>query len=95
MIKTLGYLISSVSVLLLGLVAWDGAKDKPLLLTCLVIGMATSILGMFLRWLSYRKNEKPPQSPATASQHSTFDREVRPVPAPDRHGSGARPLKVR
>ena len=68
MIKTLGYLISSVSVLLLGLVAWDGAKDKPLLAICLVLGMATSIMGMFLRWLSYQQKEKPPQSPATASQ---------------------------
>ena len=68
MIKTLGYLISSVSVLLLGVVAWDGAKDKPALAICLILGMATSILGMFCRWLSYQQREKPPRSPATASQ---------------------------
>jgi hypothetical protein len=73
-IKTLGYLISSVSVLLLGLVAWDGAKDKPLLTICLVLGMATSIGGMFCRWLSYLQKEKPPQSPATASQELKPDR---------------------
>ena len=74
MIKTVGYLISSVSVLLLGLVAWDGAKDKPLLTICLVMGMATSITGMFCRWLSYQQKEKPPQSPATASQELRSDR---------------------
>jgi hypothetical protein len=66
-IKTVGDLISSLSVLLLGLVAWDGAKDKPVLMGCLILGMAASIVGMFCRWLSYQKEEKPPQSPATAS----------------------------
>jgi hypothetical protein len=84
-IKTVGYLISSLSVLLLGLVAWEGVKDKPLLVICLVVGMASSITGMFCRWLSYQKKEKPPQSPATASLKSTPDREVRPVPAPAHH----------
>jgi hypothetical protein len=73
-IKTVGYLISSVSVLLLGLVAWDGAKDKPLLTICLLLGMATSITGMFCRWLSYQQKEEPPQSPATASQKAQPDR---------------------
>jgi hypothetical protein len=85
-IKTLGYLISSVSVLLLGLVAWDGVKDKPLLQICLVVGMASSITGMFCRWLSYQQKEEPPQSPATASKELGADREVRPVPAPARRG---------
>jgi hypothetical protein len=85
-IKTLGYLISSLSVLLLGLVAWDGVKDKPLLQVCLVLGMATSITGMFCRWLSYQIKEKPPQSPAAASQEFGSDCEVRPVPAPARRG---------
>ena len=60
MIKTVGYLISSVSVLLLGLVAWDGAKDKPVLMNCLVLGMASSVVGMFCRWLSYQQKEEPP-----------------------------------
>jgi hypothetical protein len=85
-IKTLGYLISSVSVLLLGLVAWQGLSDKPLLQVCLVLGMATSIVGMFCRWLSYQQRKKPPQSPATASQEYGSDGEVRPVPAPGRRG---------
>lgn len=58
MLKTLGYLVSSVSVLLLGLAAWDGVKDKPPLLACLVAGMAASIVGMLLRWLQFRKEKR-------------------------------------
>ena len=57
-IKTVGYLISSISVALLGVVAWKGAKQDPLLAACLVIGMATSIAGMTLRWLSYQLDKK-------------------------------------
>jgi hypothetical protein len=75
-IKTVGYLISSVSVVLLGLVAWDGAKDKPVLLACLVVGMLASIVGMFCRWLSYQEKEEPPRSPATAHQKSATDRKA-------------------
>ncbi|MDB5451945.1 MAG: hypothetical protein JWO33_523 [Caulobacteraceae bacterium] len=74
MIKTVGYLISSLSVVLLGLVAWDGAKDKPVLMACLVVGMLSSIVGMFCRWLSYQEKEKPPRSPATAQRRSAADR---------------------
>ena len=53
MLKTFGYLISTVSVILLGIVAWPKAAADPLLLTCLIGGMLASILGMFCRWLSY------------------------------------------
>lgn len=61
-IKAAGYAISTVSVLLLGFVAWRGASSDPVLSLCLIIGMATSIAGMGLRWLSYRVEEarQPP-----------------------------------
>lgn len=62
MLKTSGYVISSLSVLLLGIASYDGVKDKPLLLACLVLGMASSIGGMALRWASFLKEEKPPRS---------------------------------
>lgn len=52
-IKTLGYAISTVSVILLGIVSWHSAREQPLLFACLLGGMAASMLGMFLRWLSY------------------------------------------
>jgi len=53
-IKTLGYAISTLSVILLGIVSWKSASADMLLMLCLLGGMATSITGMALRWLSYR-----------------------------------------
>ena len=57
-LKGLGYLVSTCSVILLGIVAWKGAKDDPVLLGCLIAGMAASVAGMGLRWLSHRQSEK-------------------------------------
>ena len=52
--KGIGYLISSVSVLLLGLVAWKA--DQPTWKTAaLIVGMAASIIRMVFRFLSHRK----------------------------------------
>ena len=56
--KGLGYLISTVSVVLLGIVAWQSASRDPLLLICLIGGMASSVLGMSLRWISHRIEQK-------------------------------------
>jgi hypothetical protein len=53
LLKTIGYLISTISVILLGIVSWPKAMQSAVLLACLVGGMVTSILGMFCRWLSY------------------------------------------
>ena len=57
-LKSLGYLISTGSVLLLGLVAWEGTRGNDSLRLLLVAGMAASIAGMVLRWLSYREEKK-------------------------------------
>lgn len=56
-IKTLGYVISTLSVALLGIVSWKSASADILLMLCLLGGMATSITGMALRWLSYRMEQ--------------------------------------
>ncbi|MGZ8370574.1 MAG: hypothetical protein ACXWVH_05920 [Caulobacteraceae bacterium] len=53
-LKTAGYLISGVSVVLLGIVSWKSASEQPLLAACLIGGAAASVIGMLLRWLSYR-----------------------------------------
>ena len=68
MIKTAGYLISAISVLL-GAVAWTGTAEHPAMRILLILGMATSIAGMFLRWLSYRRElrEKQERASPTAS----------------------------
>jgi hypothetical protein len=53
-LKGSGYLISSVSVVLLGVPALRSAKDEPLMLVLLLTGMLLSIVGMALRWRSHR-----------------------------------------
>lgn len=57
-IKSCGYLVSTVSVVLLGVVSWKSASEEPVLAACLVAGMAASVFGMFLRWLSYGIEER-------------------------------------
>jgi len=56
--KGLGYLVSTISVLLLGIVAWKSASQHPFLFACLIAGMVSSIIGMGLRWISHRLSEK-------------------------------------
>jgi hypothetical protein len=57
-LKGLGYLVSTLSVILLGIVGWKSASEQPLLFACLVIGMLASIAGMALRWISHRVEQK-------------------------------------
>jgi hypothetical protein len=52
-LKGLGYLTSTVSVFLLAAVSWSSAQKSTVLTACLLVGAATSIIGMFLRWLTY------------------------------------------
>ena len=47
--KGLGYLVSIISVLFLGAVAWPKAGDPWWHLPAVVIGIATSIIGMACR----------------------------------------------
>ena len=57
-LKGLGYLVSTVSVILLGIVAWKSASEQPVLFACLILGMLASISGMGLRWISHRMEQK-------------------------------------
>lgn len=61
-LKNFGYLVSTISVILLAIVSWSSAQKSALLTACLLGGAATSILGMFCRWLSYEieKRRKEP-----------------------------------
>lgn len=56
--KALGYLVSIVSVFLLGTVAWPKPADPKWHLPVLVAGMATSILGMGLRWMAHVRQQE-------------------------------------
>jgi hypothetical protein len=63
-LKGLGYLTSALSVILLGIVSLEAAEKNPLLLACLVLGMVSSVAGMYLRWRSHRleQHEKDAQA---------------------------------
>lgn len=56
--KGFGYLISILSVFLLAAGSLKTASQEPLLLVCLITGMATSICGMGLRYLSSRREQR-------------------------------------
>ena len=55
--KGLGYLVSIVSVFFLGSIAWPKPDDPAWHLPALIVGMATSILGMGFRYLAHRKQQ--------------------------------------
>jgi hypothetical protein len=63
-LKGLGYLISTVSVFFLGIVAWPGPGEPKWKAWAVVVGMATSVLGMAVRFLSHRKDRKDIQRAA-------------------------------
>jgi hypothetical protein len=53
-LKGSGYLVSSVSVVLLGIPAIKSAIKEPTMLLVVILGMILSIIGMALRWRSHR-----------------------------------------
>ena len=55
--KGLGYLVSIVSVFLLGAVAWPKPEDPGWHRLVLIAGMATSVIGMGFRYIAHRKEK--------------------------------------
>ncbi|HEX8381268.1 MAG TPA: hypothetical protein VF619_12055 [Allosphingosinicella sp.] len=60
--KSFGYLISIVSVFLLAAGSFKTASQDRVLLLCLIAGMAASILGMALRWIAHRREQREKQA---------------------------------
>jgi hypothetical protein len=56
--KALGYLVSIVSVFLLGSIAWPKAGEPGWHMPVLVLGMATSILGMAFRYKAHLDQQR-------------------------------------
>lgn len=52
-LQAIGYLASIVSVLFLGAIAWPRANDPDWVLPALLVGMATSVIGMGLRYVAH------------------------------------------
>jgi hypothetical protein len=57
-VKSAGYFISVGSVVMLAVPAYQSASKDRALLACLTAGVTASIIGMVLRWLSYRAEQK-------------------------------------
>ena len=68
MLKLVGYLISCVSVICLGIVSWSGAAAKPLMLALLIAGMATSVVGMLLRFWSWVRDKRQQEAQTLISK---------------------------
>jgi hypothetical protein len=56
--KGLGYLVSIVSVFFLGAVAWPKPDEPSWHMAALIAGMATSIIGMGLRYKAHRDQQR-------------------------------------
>ena len=56
--KGLGYLVSILSVFLLGAIAWPKSEDPRWHVLVLIAGMATSILGMAFRYKAHLDQQR-------------------------------------
>jgi hypothetical protein len=57
-LQGLGYSISTISVFLLGIVAWPSPEEPLWKAVAVSLGMATSIVGMGVRFMSHRRDRK-------------------------------------
>jgi hypothetical protein len=57
-LKASGYFVSTVSVILLGIVAWPKPNEPDWIALAVALGMLTSVCGMGLRYLSHRKDRR-------------------------------------
>jgi hypothetical protein len=56
--KALGYLVSMISVFFSGAIAWPKASDPAWHFPVLVVGMATSIIGMGCRYKAHLNEQR-------------------------------------
>ena len=56
--KAVGYLVSIVSVFLLGAIAWPTSSEPRWHMPVLIAGMATSICGMGFRYMAHLQQQK-------------------------------------
>lgn len=56
-LKAVGYIVSTISVALLGIVAWPNPEEPQWKAVLLGLGMLASVVGMGIRWLSHRQEK--------------------------------------
>jgi hypothetical protein len=88
-LKALGYFVSAISVFFLGMVAWPGPGEPAWQAWAVGIGMATSVGGMFVRYLSHRKDRHDIHRTEREALSGTAEKEqvaARPGDEALRHG---------
>jgi hypothetical protein len=88
-LKGFGYLVSTLSVVLLGIVSWKSASEQPFLFLCLILGMLASVAGMSLRWISHRIEQKEKARDERAARAASLSGRFPPA------GCGGGPLVPR
>jgi uncharacterized membrane protein len=80
LLKLYGYLISTLSVMILALIAWHTTETDGLR-ALVILSALLSVFGMVLRWLSFERDERPaiPQIKPDPASHAK-----REEPAPSR-----------
>jgi hypothetical protein len=86
LLKLSGYLISTLSVMILALIAWH-TTEADWLRILVVLSALLSVAGMVLRWLSFERDERPaiPQIKPDPANHAT---RAAPAPSPARREHG-------
>ncbi len=67
-LKGVGYLISSISVFFLGIVAWPSPSEPRWHAVAVLLGMVLSIVGMGVRFMSHQKDRKDIRRAAQTSR---------------------------
>ena len=86
MLKLSGYLISTLSVMTLALVAWY-TNEAVWLRVLVVISATLSVVGMVLRWLSFERDERP-AIPQIKPDPATHAKREAPGRSPAHHEPG-------
>ena len=81
LLQGLGYLVSSLSVVALGIVAWRAARDDETLLVLLILGVAASLGGMLLRWMSFLADQREKEAAQPIAMQNRSARADRGAPS--------------
>jgi hypothetical protein len=68
--KALGYIVSIVSVFFLGSIAWPKLEDPAWHLPALIVGMATSVVGMGFRYKAHLDEKREIRKAKTKADHA-------------------------
>jgi hypothetical protein len=66
----IGYLVSIISVVLLGIVAWPGPGEPEWHIPVIIVGMAASIIGMALRYKAHLDQQRELRRTKAAASRS-------------------------